>query len=99
MKQSGEPQLVDHVMSATIPMRGRMIHGQSPNGTLYEHSQNYGVDDQVRDFRNPLDFTHENLFRLCCFPKRALPLFRGFTNPTHPRLSTRLTEEVSTLGC
>ncbi|KAK1254643.1 hypothetical protein MKX08_008638 [Trichoderma sp. CBMAI-0020] len=47
MKQSGEPQLVDHVMSATIPMRGRMIHGQSPNGTLYEHSQNYGVDDQA----------------------------------------------------
>lgn len=56
MKQSGEPQLVDHVMSATIPMRGRMIHGQSPNGTLYEHSQNYGVDDQVRSFHKPARF-------------------------------------------
>jgi kynurenine 3-monooxygenase len=52
MKQSGESQLVDHVMSATIPMRGRMIHGQSPNGTLYEHSQNYGVDDQVRNLHS-----------------------------------------------
>jgi kynurenine 3-monooxygenase len=62
MKQSGEPQLVDHVMSATIPMRGRMIHGQSPNGTLYEHSQNYGVDDQVRNLRNQLGFTHFVLF-------------------------------------
>lgn len=62
LKQSGESQLVDHVMSATIPMRGRMIHGQSPNGTLYEHSQNYGVDDQVR-FRNQLGFTHYMSFR------------------------------------
>lgn len=63
MKQSGESQLVDHVMSATIPMRGRMIHGQSPNGSLYEHSQNYGVDDQVRTFHNQLVPTHYMLFR------------------------------------
>lgn len=48
MKQSGEPSLVDHVMSATIPMRGRMIHGQSPDGSLYEHSQNYDVNGRVR---------------------------------------------------
>lgn len=49
MKESGESKLVDHVMSATIPMRGRMIHGQSPDGSLYEHSQNYGINGQVRD--------------------------------------------------
>ncbi|KAL7821841.1 FAD/NAD(P)-binding domain-containing protein [Trichoderma gracile] len=47
MKQSGEPLLVDHVMSATIPMRGRMIHGQSPDGSLYEHSQNYDVNGRA----------------------------------------------------
>ncbi|KAH6609012.1 hypothetical protein Trco_002358 [Trichoderma cornu-damae] len=47
MQQSGESTLVDHVMSATIPMRGRMIHGQSPDGSLYEHSQNYGVNGQA----------------------------------------------------
>ncbi|KAJ4862437.1 FAD binding domain-containing protein [Trichoderma breve] len=47
MQLSGEPKLVDHVMSATIPMRGRMIHGQSPDGSLYEHSQNYGIDGQA----------------------------------------------------
>lgn len=51
MQLSGEPKLVDHVMSATIPMRGRMIHGQSPDGSLYEHSQNYGIDGQVRSCR------------------------------------------------
>jgi kynurenine 3-monooxygenase len=58
MKQSGEAELVDHVMAATIPMRGRMIHGQSPDGSLYEHSQNYGVNDQVRNFQNqPISLT------------------------------------------
>lgn len=71
MKQSGEAQLVDHVMSATIPMRGRMIHGQSPNGSLYEHSQNYGVDDQVRKFHNQLDVTHYSLIILRFVPKYA----------------------------
>merc|ERR1712226_553991 len=28
-------------MTGTIPMRGRMIHGKSPIGGLYEHAQDY----------------------------------------------------------
>lgn len=75
MKQSGEPQLVDHVMSATIPMRGRMIHGQSPNGSLYEHSQNYGVDDQVRKLHKQLDLTDYVFIVTRFFPKCAQPYF------------------------
>ncbi|KAF4121755.1 kynurenine 3-monooxygenase [Geosmithia morbida] len=43
MKQSGEPRLVDHVMDATVPMRGRMIHGRDKSGALYENSQDYDV--------------------------------------------------------
>ncbi|KAK5992954.1 Kynurenine 3-monooxygenase [Cladobotryum mycophilum] len=43
MRQAGQSDLLDHVMAATIPMRGRMIHGRAPNGTLYEQSQDYDV--------------------------------------------------------
>lgn len=62
MQLSGEPKLVDHVMSATIPMRGRMIHGQSPDGSLYEHSQNYGIDGQVRSCRIQTRLCFPNYF-------------------------------------
>ncbi|KAK4184924.1 putative monooxygenase [Podospora australis] len=43
MRNSGQPKLIDHVMAATIPMRGRMIHGRRPNGELYEESQDYDI--------------------------------------------------------
>ncbi|KAK3367547.1 hypothetical protein B0H63DRAFT_405152 [Podospora didyma] len=43
MRNANQPKLVDHVMAATIPMRGRMIHGKLPNGELYEQSQDYDV--------------------------------------------------------
>lgn len=43
MRHSGQPKLIDHVMGATIPMRGRMIHGRRPNGDLYEEAQDYDV--------------------------------------------------------
>ncbi len=43
MLHSGLPQLLEHVLGATIPMRGRMIHGRRPDGTLYEESQDYDV--------------------------------------------------------
>lgn len=62
MQLSGEPKLVDHVMSATIPMRGRMIHGQSPDGSLYEHSQNYGIDGQVRSHHTQARSCPSNYF-------------------------------------
>lgn len=39
-----ERKLLDHVMAATIPMRGRMIHGRKPtSGELYEEGQDYDV--------------------------------------------------------
>ncbi|KAK4235957.1 hypothetical protein C8A03DRAFT_17359 [Achaetomium macrosporum] len=43
MRHAGQPKLIDHVMGATIPMRGRMIHGRRANGDLYEESQDYDV--------------------------------------------------------
>lgn len=39
----GERKLLDHVLAATIPMRGRMIHGRKANGDLYEDAQDYDV--------------------------------------------------------
>ncbi|KAL7623595.1 kynurenine 3-monooxygenase, mitochondrial precursor [Parahypoxylon ruwenzoriense] len=35
--------LIDQVFSATIPMRGRMIHGKRPSGELYQESQDYDI--------------------------------------------------------
>ncbi|KAK4171778.1 putative monooxygenase [Triangularia setosa] len=43
MRHAGQPKLIDHVKAATIPMRGRMIHGKKPNGQLYEEAQDYDV--------------------------------------------------------
>lgn len=39
----GERKLLDHVLAATIPMRGRMIHGKKTGGELYEEGQDYDV--------------------------------------------------------
>ncbi|KAI0015727.1 FAD/NAD(P)-binding domain-containing protein [Xylariomycetidae sp. FL0641] len=41
MRHAGQQQLLSHVFSTTIPMRGRMIHGRRPNGELYEEPQDY----------------------------------------------------------
>ncbi|KAK4034871.1 hypothetical protein C8A01DRAFT_48821 [Parachaetomium inaequale] len=43
MRHAGQPKLIEHVMGATIPMRGRMIHGKRATGALYEESQDYDV--------------------------------------------------------
>ncbi|KAK3182485.1 kynurenine 3-monooxygenase, mitochondrial precursor [Lecanicillium sp. MT-2017a] len=43
MRQAGQPELLESVMAATVPMRGRMIHGRSKTGALYEQSQDYDV--------------------------------------------------------
>lgn len=48
MRHAGQPKLIDHVMAATIPMRGRMIHGRRATGDLYEESQEYDVHGRVR---------------------------------------------------
>lgn len=43
----GERKLLDHVLAATIPMRGRMIHGKKAGGELYEEPQDYDVHGRV----------------------------------------------------
>lgn len=48
MRHAGQPKLIEHVMGATIPMRGRMIHGKRVNGDLYEESQDYDAHGRVR---------------------------------------------------
>lgn len=47
MRHAGQPKLIEHVMGATIPMRGRMIHGKRANGQLYEEGQDYDVHGRV----------------------------------------------------
>lgn len=47
MRQAGQPELLESVMAATVPMRGRMIHGRSKTGALYEQSQDYDVYGRV----------------------------------------------------
>jgi kynurenine 3-monooxygenase len=47
MRHAGQPKLIDHVMGATIPMRGRMIHGRRANGNLYEEPQDYDAHGRV----------------------------------------------------
>ncbi|KAL2268442.1 hypothetical protein VTJ83DRAFT_3288 [Remersonia thermophila] len=41
LRHAGQPRLIEHVLGATIPMRGRMIHGRRVNGDLYEEPQDY----------------------------------------------------------
>ncbi|KAI0868215.1 FAD/NAD(P)-binding domain-containing protein [Hypoxylon argillaceum] len=43
MRHADHDKLIQHVVSATIPMRGRMIHGRNPDGALYEAAQDYDV--------------------------------------------------------
>ena len=43
MRQAGSPSLLDSVLSETIPMYGRMIHGEDSKGSLTEKAQLYDV--------------------------------------------------------
>ncbi|KAI3340753.1 FAD/NAD(P)-binding domain-containing protein [Ustulina deusta] len=43
MRHADHEKLIQHVFSATIPMRGRMIHGRTPDGALYEAAQDYDI--------------------------------------------------------
>lgn len=49
----GERKLLDHVLAATIPMRGRMIHGKKANGEFYEEGQDYDVHGRVSTIAIP----------------------------------------------
>ena len=48
MRQSGCKGLLEDVLSETIPMHARMIHGRRKNGELYEESQAYDANGRVR---------------------------------------------------
>ncbi|EXV00054.1 monooxygenase [Metarhizium robertsii] len=48
MRSAGHPSLLKTVMTGTIPMRGRMIHGKSPLGDLYEHAQDYDAKGRIK---------------------------------------------------
>jgi kynurenine 3-monooxygenase len=49
MRLANRPLLLDLVLNRTIPMHGRMIHGEQ-DGTLYEQSQAYDVHRRVGSF-------------------------------------------------
>lgn len=46
MKQANITGLIDAVLAETIPMHGRMIHGQK-QGKLFEESQAYDIHGRV----------------------------------------------------
>lgn len=48
LRQTGRPELLENIMTATIPMRGRMIHGRGVTGALYEEAQDYDIFGRVR---------------------------------------------------
>jgi kynurenine 3-monooxygenase len=47
MRNSGRPGLLEKVISETIPMRGRMVHGRSGTGELSEQAQDYDAHGRV----------------------------------------------------
>lgn len=48
MRHADHSDLLGHVFGATIPMRGRMIHGKRPTGEPYEEPQDYDIHGRVR---------------------------------------------------
>jgi hypothetical protein len=47
MRHAHQPELLRHVFGATVPMRGRMIHGRHGSGALYEIPQDYDIHGRV----------------------------------------------------
>lgn len=47
MRQSDSPKLLDEIMNETIPMYGRMIHGQDSSGSLTEAAQPYDINGRA----------------------------------------------------
>jgi hypothetical protein len=46
MRGANVPGLIDTILADTIPMHGRMIHGQN-QGKLFEESQAYDIHGRV----------------------------------------------------
>jgi len=49
MRNANCPGLLDAVLAETIPMHGRMIHGEK-NGKIFEESQAYDIHGRVSSF-------------------------------------------------
>ena len=49
MSTASADNLLDGVLHETIPMHGRMIHGQRRNGQLFQEPQAYDVHGRVRE--------------------------------------------------
>jgi hypothetical protein len=47
MRNSGRSDLLEKVFSGTMPLRGRMIHGITASGELYEQPQDYDIHGRV----------------------------------------------------
>jgi hypothetical protein len=47
IRASGRPDLLPRIISETLPMRGRMIHGKSASGEFYQQPQDYDVRGRV----------------------------------------------------
>lgn len=53
LRFSEDHELLQNIVQETIPMHGRMIHGRSADGTLFEESQAYDVQGRVSVELNP----------------------------------------------
>ncbi len=47
IRHAGMPELLQGILGACVPMRGRMIHGKKPSGALYEVPQDFDVHGRV----------------------------------------------------
>ncbi|KAI1823251.1 FAD/NAD(P)-binding domain-containing protein [Xylaria intraflava] len=43
MRHANSSNILQHVLSTTIPMRGRMVHRKRPDGSLYGDAQDYDI--------------------------------------------------------
>ncbi len=78
LRHAGQPSLLDHVLGATIPMRGRMIHGRRPSGELYEEPQDYDVHGRVSRRASSVPPTRK--LALTCHPQTIFAIDRGGLN-------------------
>lgn len=58
MKHAKCDGLLDAVLDESIPMYGRMIHGQGQDGKHYQESQAYDAKGRVRELRVQLEPEH-----------------------------------------
>lgn len=47
MRHAGQPELLQGILGACTPMRGRMIHGKKSSGALYELPQDFDAHGRV----------------------------------------------------